>query len=247
MGASSMRQPSSPDWMRPITERLSPVIRALVIFNAVTFAFYVLVTPMQAFFKDHLVLGPAALGLAPGQSFEPWQLVTSLFVHIDFISFVFNLIGLWFVGAAIERATGRTRFLLLFFVPALVANAAMALVSGWTGSGEIYAGCSLAILALFVAFGRIFDRTPARVFGTLVLEARTLALILIGFSVLADVARLSASSVAGDVLAVSVAYVVSGGRGEGFSQLWRRLRTKQARRRYQVIEGGRTPKPRYFN
>ena len=69
---------------------------------------------------------------------ELWQVVTSLFVHLDLWSFFFNLLGLWFVGATIERQLGRTRFLMLFLVPAVLGNLVMAgmmLIPG-RGSGS---------------------------------------------------------------------------------------------------------------
>ena len=58
------------------------------------------------FIETHLALGPAALLGRPVP--ELWQLVTSLFVHLEPWSFFFNMLGLWFVGATIERQLGRT-------------------------------------------------------------------------------------------------------------------------------------------
>ncbi len=86
--------------MRPISERLSPAIRLLVILNSLSFAFYVLVPRSQGFFRAHIAMSKVAF------TGEFWQPVTSLFVHLDFLSFLFNIIGLWFVGAAIERVDG---------------------------------------------------------------------------------------------------------------------------------------------
>src|SRR5450759_1019650 len=98
-----------PAWMRPFTERLSPAIRNIVLVQAAMFGLYIMAGGLRNPISDHLALGPAvALG-------ELWQPATSLFVHVDAWSFIFDLIGLWFVGATIERAMGRLRFLLLFF------------------------------------------------------------------------------------------------------------------------------------
>ena len=47
-------------------------------------------------------------------------------------------------------------------------------------------GCTYAVLALFVAFGRMYDRAPAQVLGGLVMQARYLSLILVGFAVVVD-------------------------------------------------------------
>jgi membrane associated rhomboid family serine protease len=228
------RHQHTPDWVRPLTQRLTPTITVLVVLNAFLFAFYALVKPARMFVQDHLALGPAVLA-----GLELWQLVTSLFVHLDPISFFFNLIGLWFVGATIERELGRSKFLVLFFVPAVIGNAVMAVLWAAAGSSDVTSGSSLGVLSLFVAFGKVYNRTPARVFGSLVLEARTLTLILVGFALLADLTRGSWVALVGDVVAITLAYLLVGGRGGGLRELWNRLRGRGGRRRFGVVEGGR--------
>jgi hypothetical protein len=120
----------------------------------------------------------------------------------------------------------------------VLANLAMAGLMTWTGTGQLFAGSGLAVLALFVAFGRLYDRTPARVLGGLVLEARTLTLILVGFALLADIMRGSVPALVGDVVALVSGYLLSGGRGAGLRELFARFGGK-SRRRFSVVEGGR--------
>jgi hypothetical protein len=121
------------------------------------------------------------------------------------------------------------------------------------GLQERYYGFGLGILALFVAFGRIYDRTPARVLGGLVLQARTLTFILVGFALFADLMRGSLVGLAGDVVAIIAAYVAAGGRGAGLRELFTRLGGggggRKSRRRFHVVEGGRQEdrRPRYLN
>ncbi len=224
----------NPPWLRPLTERLSPTITALVIASAVMFAFYAVVSPVREFVQWHLALSrQAIIGI------EPWQIVTSLFVHLEPIGFLFNMIGLWFIGAAMEREYGRKRFLLILFVPALIANAIMA-VAMWRGLArfEPIAGSSLPVLALFVAFGRLYWRTQVRVWGGLVLEARTLTLILVGFSLVADLTRFDLVAFGCDLVVVAVAFGLAGGRGPGIDDLFRGFPGGKPRRKFQVVEGG---------
>jgi membrane associated rhomboid family serine protease len=235
--------------MRPITERLSPVVRNLVIIDAVLFAFYALVTDARIFFESHLALGPAALLRA-----EVWQPLTSLFVHIDVVSFVFNIIGLWFVGATVERATSTRRFLIVFFVSGVAANFAMVVVSIGLGRPDMFAGCGASVLALFVAFAVMYKGTPARVLGALVVKANVLTAILIGFALVADVtqgfSRGAWAPLVGDVVAITLGYVLMGGRGQELRRFWVGWRTRRVRRRYQIIEGGRRknePRPPFLN
>lgn len=220
--------------MRPVTERLSPTITALVIVNTLAFVFYALVRPSRMFVEGHLALGPAVF-----QQLELWQLFTSVFIHLDGVAFLFGMIGLWFVGAAMERELGRPRFLLLFFGAAVLANFGLALVAAAQNDAQLYGGSNLGVLALFVAFGRVYNRTPARLLGNLVLEARTLTLILIAFALVANLMRAAWPSLAGDVVAIVAGYVISGGRGAGLGEIWQRLRKRNPRRRFHLVEGGR--------
>ena len=234
--------------MRPITERLSPTITTLVVANTLVLLLYIMVRPTRMFIQEHLALGPAAFGAG-----EPWQVVTSLFVHLEPVSYFFNVLGLWFVGAAIERQLGQRRFLAIFFGSALLGNVVMAGLMLALGQGELHAGSTLGTLALFVAFGRIFDRTPARIFGSLVMQARTLTLILVGFALAADLLRASVVALGGDIVALLAAYLLSGGRGAGMLELWSRVAGGggKPRRRFQVVDGGRRSReeerPRYLN
>jgi membrane associated rhomboid family serine protease len=220
--------------MRPITDRLSPVIKFLVIADALLFAFYLVVKPARPFFDEHLILTTATVLRG-----EFWQPLTSLFVHTDPINLFFNLLGLWWVGSTLERQVGTRRFLTIFFASGLVANLIMVLLLARSGLRPVSSGCGSALLALYIAYGTIFDRQPARILGSLVMESRTFTWILIGFVVVVDVTSLAWAALAGHVAAMLLGYVMVGGRGAGLKDGWSRLRAKRVRRRYQVLEGGR--------
>lgn len=220
--------------MRPLTERLSPVIKAFVIANSLLYAAYALVPQIQFVINEHVALSTRAI-----TSLQVWQPVTALFVHVDFLSFAFNLIGLWFVAATIERSSGTRKFLLLFFVVGVVSNVVKVLVSFWMGSPQIFAGPGTAILGLFVAFGVQYGSAQARVLGGLVLKAQTLATILVGFSLFVALTQGAWAHFAGDVVGVVLAFFIMGGRVGAARDLFSGWRAKRTRRRYQVIDGGR--------
>jgi len=90
-----------------------------------------------------------------------------------------------------------------------------------------------------VAFGTIYDRTPSRILGGLVVQARVLALILVAFALLADLSRGAWAMLVGDLVAIAMGYVLAGGRGEALKLGWTGWRARRSRRRYQVLEGGR--------
>jgi membrane associated rhomboid family serine protease len=230
------RPPVRPSWSQPIAERLTPAIKAFVIADAIVYALYVFVRQARPAMMAHLALGP---GLFSG---ELWQPVSSLFVHFDLLGFVFNLIGLWFVGAFIERTQGTRRFVTLFFAAGVLANLALAGVTHLRPfrAGDIFDGCSFAVLALFVAFGRIYGRAPAQVLGGLYLQARHLALIFVGWALLASLLRADWAQLVATVVASVVGYL--GAAPGGLRQAWSALKVRRLRRRYRVIAGG-APRP----
>jgi len=221
--------------MRPFTERLSSTIRNIVVVQAVMFGLFVMASGLRTPITAHLALGPAfAMG-------ELWQPATSLFVHLDLWNFIFDLIGLWFVGLTIERALGRTRFLLIFFGAGLAANVTMGLVARALGQPGLSAGCGDSVLALFVAIGVLYGPSPVRVWGRLVLPARVLTFILVGMSVLAGLLQGAWSSLAGTLVAVATAYLLSGGKIQSVIILLAHLLRKR-RSVLQVLDGGRGKK-----
>lgn len=63
------------------------------------------------------------LGLTPGLlSQQPWTIISSMFVHGNFLHILFNMIGLYFLGSFLTRAVGERNFLAVFFLGGLAGN-----------------------------------------------------------------------------------------------------------------------------
>ena len=230
-----------PPWLRPLAQRLSPTIRTLVVALAVPWLFYVLVAPARGFIDDNLALGQ---GILRGQV---WQIVTALFVDRNPLAFL-NLLGLWFVGAAVERTLGRRRFLVVFFAPGLAANLVITLLSIWWGRWALYSGCGDSVLGLFVGLAVLYGPAQVRVIGTLVMPARGLAAIFVGLALFSAAAYGAWPAVFGTLAAVGLAYHLCGGRGRDLGELMSWLQHKIGRRRWRVIDGGKRGRgPNRFN
>ena len=79
------------------------------------------------FEKGALYIGsPFTSGLADG---EWWRLITSAFLHGSLIHLGMNMLVLWIVGAPVEQAIGRGRFLALYIVSGLAGSAGALLFS----------------------------------------------------------------------------------------------------------------------
>lgn len=232
------RQPA-PAWTRPITERLTPTVKALVIAITLGYVFFVLAKSWNEWMVAHLLLGP---GLFRG---ELWQLVTSLWLNTRFVAWLFTVIGLWWVGAFVERARGTRFFIRLLLVSGLASNLAAALMT-WVFAGAVGPyrsdGASFALLAVFVAFARIYGARPAQLWGALSMRADYFTWILVGFSLLVSLANGDWPGVVASVVAIGVALAFTGGVRD-LRDSWRQARMRS---RYRVLEGGKR-KPTYFN
>jgi membrane associated rhomboid family serine protease len=103
-------------------------------------------------------------GLADG---EWWRLITSAFLHAGLFHLGLNMLVLWFVGAPVEQAIGRGRFIALYIVSGLGGSAGALLFS----PNAVTVGASGAI------FGILGAALVLEAQGSLVLGGQAFGLI----------------------------------------------------------------------
>jgi membrane associated rhomboid family serine protease len=139
-----------------------PVTTFLILINVAVFV-------AQQFFWDpliaHLALWPLGdfplPGLDSSVGFEPWQLVTSAFLHGNFQHIAFNMLALFMFGRGIEQYLGRTRYLALYFAAVLSAGVTQLIVVS-TGPDVMPVptlGASGGVFGILLAFGWLFPRS----------------------------------------------------------------------------------------
>lgn len=79
---------------------------------------------------------------------EPWRFFTTSFAHAGFLHLLFNMLMLYLIGSAVERASGHWRFAALYFLSALGGSVAVVIwtlvqpesLTAWTvgASGALY-------------------------------------------------------------------------------------------------------------
>jgi membrane associated rhomboid family serine protease len=235
--------------MGRITDRFTTSVKTVVIAVLVIYLFYVLARNARPFMEAHLALGPAFF------AGEIWQPITSLFTHFSFLGFLFTVVGLWYVGSAIEQTRGSRRFLTLFFVGGILSNLAIAGTWKLRGYGTVpfVDGCSFSVIALFVAFARIYAYQQVQFWPTtLMVQARHLVLIMIGLSAAIISAQRDWHLLAGLLVAVIVGFFGAAPGGltaiRTFLANARDLsRARRLRRRFGVIEGGERRPKKYVN
>ncbi|MEM0214619.1 MAG: rhomboid family intramembrane serine protease [Archaeoglobaceae archaeon] len=94
---------------------------------------------------------------------KPWQLVTSIFLHIDFWHFFINCFVLLFFGAELERLLGERGYFKVFFASGLAGNFGYIL----------YAYATHSLIPALGASGAIFG-----VMGTLAIIAPGIKIII---------------------------------------------------------------------
>jgi membrane associated rhomboid family serine protease len=57
--------------------------------------------------------------------FQPWQIITHMFMHGNLTHILFNMIGVWMFGTAVERVFGARKFLIFYLLSGLGAATIM--------------------------------------------------------------------------------------------------------------------------
>ena len=102
------------------------------------------------------------LGLVPALVVQHgwiWQIVTYSFIHIGFMHWFGNMLGLWMFGASIEGAWGPRRFLELYFIGvigAAVTTVALSYAHVLGNPMQPTVGASGGVFAILMAFGMLF-------------------------------------------------------------------------------------------
>lgn len=110
---------------------------------------------------------------------EWWRFFSSMFLHLDFIHLLMNMIALFYLGSAIERIFGRMRFLFIYFLGGLTGS-----IASFALSVNVSAGASGAIFALFGAlllFGLIYKQIFFQTMGLNIILILAINLV-IGFT-----------------------------------------------------------------
>ncbi len=92
--------------------------------------------------------------------FEPWQLLTSAFLHGNWQHIFFNMFALYMFGGGVEQFLGRIRFTTLYFAAVLSSAVTQLIVVSWGNDAMPVAteGASGGVFGLLLAFGWLFPR-----------------------------------------------------------------------------------------
>lgn len=90
-------------------------VRALVLINAAVFFLLLLLRSLRAPLADALL----ALGILSGEGIRHgfvWQFLTYGFLHLDPFNFLLSMLGIYFIGSAVESRIGARAFVELYLI-----------------------------------------------------------------------------------------------------------------------------------
>lgn len=115
--------------------------------------------------------------------YQPWRLVSYMFLHGGGFHIIFNMLWLWWMGRPVESTLGSRNFAVLFLGSGIgggLVHIAFSMLSG----GVPTIGASGAVFGIMVVFAYLFPRQPIMLLFLPALEARYVVAGLIVLDVL---------------------------------------------------------------
>lgn len=149
---------------------ITPCVKRLMIANALAFlASATLPAMVEAF-----ALVPVLVLT------RPWTLVTYMFLHGGMAHILLNMLMLLCFGPRLEERLGSRTFL-RFYLGCGIGGAALSIATPYS----MIVGASGAIFGVVAGFARYWPRERIYIWGILPVEARVLAILLVGASLYA--------------------------------------------------------------
>lgn len=89
--------------------RITDTVKHLIILNVIVFI------GAQVIGGGNLLYEWFSMFFPKNPAFEPWQIVTHMFMHGGIMHIAFNMLALWMFGSPVEQRLGTTKFLFLYF------------------------------------------------------------------------------------------------------------------------------------
>jgi rhomboid-like protein len=154
--------------------QITPFVRLLLLLNIAAFLL------MQVDIEFAII--HFALWDYKSELFQPYQLLTHIFMHANFFHIFTNMLGLVFFGSILEQVLGQNRFLLLYLICGLGAGALSLGVDAYNGDMTPSIGASGAVFGVVASFALIFPNMPLQLlFPPIRLKAKYMVLLFVIF------------------------------------------------------------------
>ena len=134
-------------------------------------------------FVRYLVLNPYLI--SQGRMY--WQFFTYMFVHGGISHILFNMLGLFFFGAHVERRMGSSEFLLFYLITGTLAGVLSFVIYTLTGAYYVVLlGASGAVYAVLLAYATYYPDSRIFIMGILPVKAPILVLGFAGIAIFSE-------------------------------------------------------------
>lgn len=135
-------------------QQITPVVKNLIIINVIMF-FATAISPEE--FKNMMVM----YNYHDKGRFYPFQIVTSMFTHLDLAHLFFNMLGLYFFGPLIESRIGSKKMLIGYLLGGIFsALVYLGFYSFYLNSGFKLLGASGALFTILVMSAVFYPKAP---------------------------------------------------------------------------------------
>lgn len=162
---------------------LPVAIRTLITLNVAVFIFQVLLGIISSAYGNALVRAFAFYPEWQTALFQPWRMVTYMFLHGGAFHLIFNMLWLWWMGRAVEEHLGPRTFTVIY-MGAGIGGALLDILFAQILGFNFVIGASGAVYGIMVAFAMLFPTMPIMLLLLPPIQARYVVAGLIALDVL---------------------------------------------------------------
>jgi membrane associated rhomboid family serine protease len=131
------------------------------------------------------------------QAFQPYQLVSHMFLHANLGHIFFNMFGLYMFGKILESVLGSKKFFILYFASGIGAALLQLFIYYLQGTPGLMIGASGAIFGILAAFAMMFPNVELMfIFIPVPIKAKYLVPIYAVFELFFGIANFSKDNIA---------------------------------------------------
>lgn len=160
--------------------RIPIAIRTIITLNVAIFI-------AQAFggraFNEYVIQSLAFYPEWQTALFQPWRMVTYMFLHAGGFHILFNMLWLWWLGRSVEERLGPRTFTVIYFGSGIGGAILDVMFAQFLGINFVI-GASGAVFGIMVAFAMLYPRMPIMLLLLPPIEARYLVAGLIALDVI---------------------------------------------------------------
>ncbi|MGD8747257.1 MAG: rhomboid family intramembrane serine protease [Balneolaceae bacterium] len=162
---------------------LPVAIRAIITLNVAVFIFQAFLGILSPAYSSALVRAFAFYPEWYTALFQPWRMVTYMFLHGGVFHILFNMLWLWWMGRAVEQTLGPRTFTVIYMGAGIGGALLDVLFAQFLGINYVI-GASGAVFGIMVAFAMLYPTMPIMLFLLPPIEARYVVAGLIALNLL---------------------------------------------------------------